>query len=385
MDRLKVIDKELANISRKLSFFAVNPTNVEEEQEKFFSVPGYIPQFTYEPYRENLDSLMAELKKIKTDKSIMGKIFCRVKENYSANISMLKYRGNPLFTHYSIKLHGRPEPYLIKEANKYVKLKQIEENKNLTTKQIILKLRAAFVKYGFKWTVEEKDMVSAAAVKPAKRILLIRKNEKFSERFMKRIIVHEIGTHAMRAENGRYQPYSLFLRGFPGYLKTEEGLAVLNEELNNCLDPGTLKIYAGRVLAINKALKSSFRETFDYLKKYFDEDLAYRLAVRAKRGLADTSKPGAFTKDIAYLQGYIDLKRYLKKGGSLNKLYYGRIGIQHVGLIDRIPGLVNPSYLPMVRYLRYLVDHFSSLFRTLIFLEFLRPIYHTFYDEKKKN
>ncbi len=63
---------------------------------------------------------------------------------------------------------------------------------------------------------------------------------------------------------------------------------------------------------------------------YFDQEDAFTLTLRVKRGLGDTSKPGAFTKDYLYLDGYYHVKEYVRKGGSLHALYTGKIGIEHV-------------------------------------------------------
>ena len=143
--------------------------------------------------------------------------------------------------------------------------------------------------------------------------------------------------------------FKIFEKGFPRYLTTEEGLAVVNEEVWNVLDIKTLRAYAGRVLAISKALNNSFKDTYDYLLNYFDTNIAWRLTLRAKRGLADTEESGAYTKDLVYLKGYFLVKDYLKKKGSIIDLYFGKVGVDDIKLLKEIKGLKKPLYLPLFK------------------------------------
>lgn len=363
---LKNIDNKLKIIYGKLSFFAINPINTAKEKEKFFKSKDYEPQFEYSNYRQNLELMKKRLKNMKPGKTIMGKILGNKRDDLFLMANLLQNRGKEDFTYYSIKLYDKPDKKLVKEARKLMKLKKKKQKATISSKELVRKMRRVFLQYGVHWKVREKDMVAKAAVMGSERELRIKKNEKFSDEIVKRLIVHEVGTHIMRIENGSEQPYKLFEYGFPGYLETEEGLAVVNEELNGCLNPRVLRIYAGRVLAIDKSLKYGFRETYNYLTKYFDKQLAWKLTLRAKRGLIDTSQPGACTKDLVYLKGYVDVKNYVQKGGKLENLYYGKIGIQHIELMDKIPGLVHPYYLPMFRYFNFIMSYFSKAFTGLM-------------------
>jgi uncharacterized protein (TIGR02421 family) len=370
MDYLKYIDLKLDEISKKLSFNAINPVNAEEEKERFFSKRFYNPQFQYAPYRSSINALAEVLKNIRPDDSVMGRLFEHTRLNYLTHIGMIKARGTDEFTYQSRKLYGSPDSFLGMNADVLVKLKIPEgrKEKPLTSDQVEKKLRFAFMNYGFDWKVAQKDMIACAAVKTSKKMLYIKKDSRFDSQFVKRLIVHEIGTHVVRFENGRSQPYKLFSRGFPGYLMTEEGLAVVNEERNCCLNNALLKTYAGRVLAIRKALESSFYDTYRYMRRYFSKEAAWRLTLRAKRGLGDTAEPGALTKDMLYLKGYLKVKEYIRRRGSLTSLYYGKLGIEHVNELKDISGTINPGVLPMFRYTKYFMGHFSELFRNLIFL-----------------
>jgi uncharacterized protein (TIGR02421 family) len=380
----KETDNELNNVSKKISFFAINPNNEQAEKKKFFKSKTYEPQLLYNPYKENIEQLQEELKEINPDNSEIGKLLKQSRNIYYSMLNMIKYRGDSRFTKYSILVYGIPDKELIRKAKYMLKTLKVKRTKeNLTSKQVISRMRYAFMKYGFKWGIKERDMAASAAVKNTEKELLIKRDGKFSKKFLKRLIVHEIGTHIVRYENGSYQPYKIFMRGLPNYLMTEEGLAVVNEEMNGCLDNTILKRYASRVVAVDMATKYGFRKVYNHLRKYLDKDLAWRTTIRVKRGLEDTSKPGGCTKDYAYLRGYFAVKKFIEDGGDIQKLYYGKIGIQHVDMLKRIDDLVEPKLLPAFRYLRYFIEHFEGLLKGVIILDF-PPFNITFRFIKKK-
>ncbi len=376
----KRIDLELARVHDKLSFFAINPLNVEVEQKKFFQSKTYNPKFTYAPYRENLTKLQAKLKKLTPPDTPMGRLLSEQIRFYHNLATLLAVRGNEhAFTQASQATYGIPDKELVAAAKKLVRLPKSQEKEVHTSKHVMQKMRSAFVRYGFDWRIKEKEMVARAAVNCTDRVVLVKKGAKYSDTIIKRLIVHELGTHVLRYENGRKQPYKIFQLGFPGYLKTEEGIAVVNEELNGCLSREALRSYAGRVLAIHYALKYSFRKTYEKLQAYFPKEVAFRLTLRAKRGLSNTKCKGACTKDMLYLKGYLEVKTYLADGGDLDKLYYGKIGVEHAALMDQIPGTIHPYYLPTFRYVMYMIKHFSTLCKSVLLLGlmplvFLQPV-----------
>lgn len=68
-----------------------------------------------------------------------------------------------------------------------------------------------------------------------------------------------------------------------------------------------------RYNAVILASKASFVEVYRYISKYIkDETDCWRETVRAKRGLINTEKPGAYYKDQNYLIGAVDILRNRK-------------------------------------------------------------------------
>jgi uncharacterized protein (TIGR02421 family) len=374
MDPLTRFDRRLDEISRRIAITSLNPINVEEEKRRFFSKGGYNPQFRYPTHRSDADSVRRSLAAVRPDDSTVGQILSEIKAKYLLDLSLIKARGTPRFSAISQEVHGVPTERLLSTAKGYLALPVEPDQPDYTSAEVLQILRLAFVKYGFHWKVEQQAMIASAAVRLRSKRLLIKRSSHFSKDFIKRIVVHEIGTHITRAENGAYQPYTFFSRGFPGYLRTEEGLAVYNEEVNHCLNNAVLKMYAGRVIAIDSALTSSFAETYTLLRTSFTKNDAWRLTVRAKRGLVDSGQPGAFTKDLAYLSGYLEVKEYAESGGDMNKLYYGKIGLSNVAVLDDIPDLMRPELLPMFRYTKYFKGHFSNIIERMLFSDSLQNV-----------
>ena len=109
----KEIDILLDEISRKVSFFSINPINEKEEKRKFFNSKRYNPQFKYEAYQENIPKLQEQLSEICPDNTVFGQLLKQARNIYYANLNMLKNRGNEKFTKYSVVLNSPPESFTI--------------------------------------------------------------------------------------------------------------------------------------------------------------------------------------------------------------------------------------------------------------------------------
>jgi len=159
---------------------------------------------------------------------------------------------------------------------------------------------------------------------------------------LKALLMHEIGVHVTRRENGDQSPLALLGIGLDNYLRAEEGIATVAEQLIT----GT-KQYAGyegyfsvgaAMGILNKPL--DFNELFTLLNAYFilhianeqleeqgfyelDElrliasDKAWNRALRTYRG-STGQKPGAvYTRDIIYLEGNMRIWKILASASSI--------------------------------------------------------------------
>jgi uncharacterized protein (TIGR02421 family) len=162
------------------------------------------------------------------------------------------------------------------------------------------------------------------------------------------LLQHEVGTHIVTYYNGGAQPLLQLRNGLPGYEELQEGLAVLAEYLVGGLSKARLRILAARVLAVRRMIDgASFVDVFRELDRDYDfaQRSAYTIAMRVFRG-------GGQAKDAVYLRGLASLLGYLGRGGSLDTLLVGKIGLQHLEVVNELQWrgvLVPPPFRP--RYL----------------------------------
>lgn len=343
MDCIKKLDELVTLYSDELDIIKnITPVNLNQENEKFLELfhknCEYNPQYIYE-VNNKIDKIYNKIAEMTFADSIIGRIYSSYKDYILNSIKLMNSINNvESFTSKSISLFGKPDKDLINKAFKILKddrtaiVDTCSFDANFLYDTFIKELE----KYRFKWKVELIDtMSSKVAVDAVSKTIYINACVKFSETDIKRLLVHEIGTHVVRAENGSQQPYLIFENGFPNSIETEEGLATYNESKANLLDIRTLKIYAGRVLAVDWCLNNSFYNVFFELSKYFEEKEALRIVSRIKRGLTDTSCNGGFTKDFVYLNGYYKIKKYINKDNEI-LLYTGAIGIDDIDNVSRL-------------------------------------------------
>lgn len=334
MNLLKT-DRELAFWFHKIIPSCTQPFNVEQEKKKVFEDKTYNPEFKYNKH-PRIQQIKNGLRNLKFDYSILGILLNQKKFELLKRLDMYEAIGTKLFTDKSIESYGRPDKEMVKKSRKFLNLNGEDNSIGFNTISSVKKFIDSLLKFGYNWKVAEKEMCVGARFNVSTKTLYINKGRKFSENDLRRLIIHEIGTHIARAENAKKQRYKLFLIGFPNYLATEEGLAVYNEEKAGLLTNNVLKNYAGRVIAIELSLRNSFSTVYNELLEFFNKKEAFNLTLRAKRGIGNTSRPGAYTKDYLYLKGKYIIEDYVRKGGKLSDLYVGKIGVQHVKLVKQI-------------------------------------------------
>ncbi len=200
-------------------------------------------------------------------------------------------------------------------------------------------LRAGLESGGIEsWRVAVDPLMNARmSVDSLRREVKVRADAMFEPRAIERLLVHEIGVHVRRAEHGSRQPLRLLGRGLPGYLATEEGLAVWSEQQAGLLDAGTLRIYAARVVAAEAAMSEGFVEVFRSIEASVGDEAAFEIAARAKRGLLDPSRPGGHTKDHVYLRGWLEVSGHLAAHPhDLRSLRSAKIGLSDLAWFESL-------------------------------------------------
>ncbi|MBW2967837.1 flavohemoglobin expression-modulating QEGLA motif protein [Candidatus Woesearchaeota archaeon] len=343
---LKKIDQELQQVINPVTFFDVNPANLYAEQDLVLKDPDYNPYFIYPRPGFDFGIVQESLNSINDHDSALGELF-RMKRNlFLDKCEMLRNRGSSRFTIFARKVYGLPTKQVLEHAATLLTIESETEDKTIPSTRAAEMIRAEIKHHGFDYAVDTLSMSASAMVLVSKKKILVKDSSMFSHNYVQRLLIHEIGTHVLRAENGKEQPFMIFFHGLPDYLPTEEGLAMVNEERFGLLTNENMKNYAARAIAVKMAMSASFSKVYNYLLDYFSPATAFRIAARAKRGIADTSKPGGCPKDFVYIAGYLKLKEYLNSGGKVDDLYVGKIGVEHVNMLKDIPGLSKPRFLP---------------------------------------
>lgn len=346
------IDQSLCYIDSKLKLlYHLRPINLESEQNKFLRNSHNDPVFEYPKLKFDPLELIDQLSKIEPDNSPLGILFQKKKEEIENKIALLEAIDEERFTEISKKLFGSPSKEDLEnclQALKSTEHERTEEKTLYGAEEAKEKFENCFESYGLNnWKVKIKEEMVSDCVAGKNNRLFVKKDARFSLERIESLIVHEIETHIITAENGKIQSYELFNRGHANYLPTQEGLAMYNVEKQRHIPFSKNQRAHALVVAMEIALKSSFTNTYNELLKHnFEAKQAFRTTMKLKRGLSDTSKSGAFTKDVIYYKGYQKIKDFVGTGGNLKDLYIGKFDLDDLGTIKKIPGVREAKILP---------------------------------------
>lgn len=344
------IDQQLLQIDNKIKLlYHLRPKNLDTEREKFFKDTKYNPQFEYPQLKFDPIELNFQLNKIESDSSLLGLIFADKKLEISKKIKLLENIDEEEFTRTSSELYGQPTDEDIAKAKDFLKNapEEKKEEEKLNAENAKEKFEEIFSKYGLNWKVKLKENLVSNCIAGKNDSLFVKTNAIFSKERLEALVVHEIETHIITAENGKMQPYEIFNRGLANYLETQEGLAMYNVEQQR----GEIFIQNSKalahVIAIYESTKHSFAEVYETLIGLgISKEQAFRSTVKAKRGMADTSRPGSFTKDYIYFKGYFSVKEFVNNGGDIKDLYIGKLHLKDLDKVKQIPGITAPKILP---------------------------------------
>lgn len=371
LENLKKIDKYLGTADKKVALLSrLNPTNAVAEKRRFLYAytknRAYNPVFRYKPVSTDLNKLYGLLTSLnitvpteRNERWFFSKHLENKRKRILKKIMCVQHRSYPELSKHSLKIFGRPDTSQVEYARNqfhpdscsvFSKIKD-----TLSDIEAAKILQKYVVIHNVPWRVKlRKTISSKAGLDSRSKSLLIKTGERFSPEEIDSLAVHEIETHVFRKENGILQDFPfLFGEGFAGPPTTEEGLAFFNET-QVTHDPRRILIISARTIATHLALQKSFHEVFQELHSLgLPLPYAWNVTLRAKRGLGDTSKPGAFTKDHHYLKGYLDVKKFVDSGGDIRLLYTGKLNISNAESLKKI-GIETkePRYLP-----RYIVDN----------------------------
>jgi len=127
---------------------------------------------------------------------------------------------------------------------------------------------------------------------------------------------------------------------------TEEGFATLNTYQSmpcRLMYPQALRYYA-----VCRGAQCGFVELFQELMSHTSEPKrCWQMCCRIKRGMIDTSLPGAFYLDQAYFKGAVEILRHLDEV-DFGRLYGGQIALQDM---DKVHFLLRKEVVRLPKFL----------------------------------
>lgn len=342
MKTLQQIDDFIDNRVKQIELLSyVNPVNIEEEKQKFFSSkyltdPRFkYPEIDFDRFKLHRELFSQPLELIEDEE--ISQLYEDIVYSYSGLIQCIETVGKgKKFYYNSLRSFGTPTENDVENAKFILHFKDEDENSDIfKPKYSALETESFFrdysKQYDFTYSIKQSKTMSAIAmVLSNKQSLILNEHHKYSENEINVLTNHEIGVHMVTTMNSLLQPLKIFSHGFPNYEETQEGLAVFSEYMSNNLTVRRLKELAYRVIAVDSLAKGySFSKTFRLLHNNYDleREQAFYITVRAHRG-------GGFTKDYLYLTGLKKIYDYYKQGKDLQKLLIGKISLEYCDSID---------------------------------------------------
>jgi uncharacterized protein (TIGR02421 family) len=337
----------------------LTPINLDEARATFLTAwNSHQPAEPSFSYRDPPEGIENELDRLLEGETYTDPISRGIMDELRLTRSMItavRHRDGDLMTSTTVAAFGHPSSDLIAHARQILETTRRDvraEATSLSDAEAANGLRSALHRAGLdQWRVVVDAAMSARmSVRSVDRVVRVRTGSSFTRDELARLVVHELGTHVARSENGRRQPVGILAVGLPGYLSTEEGLAAHHEQQRSLADPSTTRRYALRVLAAARATQGSFCDVFAEMVQETDANDAFAIAQRAKRGLADTAKPAAYVKDHVYLRGLLDVRSHLALVPDDHQiLMCGKVGLEHLDFLHTLDEqglLVEPAFGP---------------------------------------
>ena len=300
----------------------------------------------------------------------MMKVNC---EEYQDVCRMLMNRGTKEFHTYAKKLYGSPKDTFQDEKttindlaqNMYGILSILDDDvlgadypEDVSAEETVKSLNSKFETYFTDNPVRAKlsDGILADAAAGSDTVK-IKEGAMFSRRDIEILEVHEGWVHVGTTLNGQNQHICRFLaKGPPRMASTQEGLAILMEIFSFVSYPRRARTINDRVLGIDKVEDgANALELLEFYRTegYSEADAINNVKRVFRGGLIDGGAP--FTKDIAYIKGFIENYNFMRAAMRAGKpeyipyLFVGKVHSSDVPLWYRKhkEGIIDPpKYLP---------------------------------------
>jgi uncharacterized protein (TIGR02421 family) len=357
------VDEKLAEVSNTFDFLLqVTPTNADEAWADFrrrrFEVA---PEFSSRPLSMDPGLTKRKLYQIPIEKiedPTLHQLFLDQQIELDRRLTLLHDRGTPQFLYGSLQLYGGVDESLLTLAyeilNRVPSRSRDESPRGAADAETFAARATEEIEYYRNLYPEVRSKVEIrkdlSGLMVSRGNLLVGAGLKVPRSRVEALVAHEIGTHVVTYVNGHAQPFRQLYVGLPGYDELQEGIAVLSEYLVGGFSRPRARLLAARALAVRRMVEGAdFVEVFRELDRAYDfaQRTAFTVAMRVFRG-------GGLTKDVAYLRGLVHLLTYLREGGALEPLLVGKLGADHVPIIEELQWrkvLASPPLKP-----RYLDD-----------------------------
>ncbi len=332
-----------------------------------------LPEVTYPPIDPThvLDGVAAARRLLRPG-SVVDDWLDREATAIESTALMLASLGTPAFHAYSRKLYGVPsQPLRFDPATPLELAQQVQRAlAELTDASLIppvVRSRtgeevAAYIEEAVQDHFGDSapevllvDELSANAVASTSRIK-IRRDAKFTAKDSAQLLNHEAFIHVATGLNGRAQTdIPILALGHPGTTRTQEGLAVYSEYVSGTLGLDRLRRLADRILAVQLVIDGAdFIELYRwFLDRSPTPEQAFESTRRIFRG-SPTTGGAPFTKDCAYLSGYLAVATFIRAAFTAGRA--DTLGLLFSGKLDlfSIPALGELRSLGLVRRAKFL-------------------------------
>lgn len=257
----------------------LNPINLAEEKEKFFSSDTYHPQLRYQWDKQEIRKwLFREPEFESFSRAIL-----------SQDSALIEQTGKQAFS-------TQMDEHVLAEANKST----AQTPQLFTTPpigEVVTAFEQAFAFFGLDYSIEVSD-AHGFNFRPVheERKIIVSKHLNMQFFSLDGEVKHEL-LHVIRYVNTQAAaiPFSA------NYLPTEEGLATYFQDYVSQEGTSSLFQHAAEYVMTNHALQGSLREVTSFLQSIgFSKELAWQRAIRHKFGFIDTAHPGDNMKPSMY-------------------------------------------------------------------------------------
>lgn len=348
IDQMHILDKKIASLGYKLNTSKIfTPTNYLAELDSFITWKGkYNPYFEYKwPSEKRLQSIEDELRKLKDQYFGASPLQSKFAKLFEEKIDelLLKHKLIIAYKAQNIKgivranqgLYGVLDDALVTESQQ----KFLELGKQ-PRKKLWPVLKRHEIEQMIKEYLDERNIANAKVVFENTggwrisirrgRIISIRVSETGTLRRDELLaaLAHEIDIHVQRYNAWLATGWNIMKSGTAGYIKDEEGLAILASEEHFPEWYEKIGMYQKYYL-LSMAGEKSFADLAGIIYGMSSKSLlgSFNGALRMKKWLRDTANRwGAVNmKGKIYLDGYTEMKEWIEQWGDVKKLMIGKV------------------------------------------------------------